>query len=80
MRIDFSPYVLMYTDDTDIYDVHFIIIDEENKTIDCCDEYGFSIAGIHYKNSEEIGYLTYNERERLTGDSEILIKNGKLRC
>ena len=78
MRIDFNPYVIVYTDDTDIYDVHLIIIDTEEKTIDCCDTYGMSIAGIHYENAKEIGYLKYNEKERLTGDSEILVKNGKL--
>ncbi|MBR3209098.1 MAG: hypothetical protein IKF82_02400 [Bacilli bacterium] len=78
MRIDFKPYALLYTDEVDIYDVHFIIVDEEEKTIDVCDESGFSIAGIHYKNSKEIGFLKYNERERLTGDYETIIKNGKL--
>ena len=78
IKIEFSPYAIIYTDYTDIYAVHFIIIDEEEKTIDCCDEYGFSIAGIHYADAKEIGYLTYNYRERLTGDSYILIKNGEL--
>ncbi len=78
MKIEFNPYAIVYTDETDIYDVHFIIINEEDKTIDCCDERGFAIAGIHYAKAEVIGYLTYNYRERLTGDSYILIKNGKL--
>ena len=78
MRIDFNPYVLMYTDDTDIYDVYFIIIDEEEKTIDCCTSSGFSIAMIHYKDTKEIGYLEYDTNERLTGEDIILVKNGKL--
>ena len=78
MRINFNPYVLIYTDDTSIFDVHFIIIDKEEKTIDCCDEYGMSIAMIHYKDCEEVGYLKYNNKERFTGDVEIIIKNGKV--
>ena len=78
MRIDFNPYVLMYTDNTDIYDVHFIIIDEEENTIDCCANNGFSIAMIHYKDTKEIGYLKYDMNERLTDEDIILVKNGKL--
>lgn len=78
MKINFSPYAIIYTDYTDIYDVHFIIIDEEAKTIDCSDEYGFSIAAIHYAEAKEIGYLIYTSDERLSGDSEILIKNGEV--
>ena len=31
MRIDFTPYSLLYTDNVSIYDVSFIIIDEEDK-------------------------------------------------
>lgn len=78
MKIDFNPYVIIYTDDTDIYDVRFIIIDKKDKTIDCCDSNGFSIAGIHYENAKEIGCLYYNNRERLTGESDIIIQNGKV--
>lgn len=78
MRIDFNPYVLMYTDDTDIYDVYFIIIDKEEKTIDCCTGNGFSIAMIHYEDAKEIGYLKYDMNERLTDEEIILVKNGKL--
>ena len=78
MRIDFNPYVLMYTDDTDIYDVYFIIIDKKEKTIDCCTSSGFSIAMIHYEDAKEIGYLEYDTNERLTGEDITLVKNGKL--
>lgn len=31
MRIQFSPYVLIYTDNVDVYDVYQIVIDEEEK-------------------------------------------------
>lgn len=78
MRIDFEPYAIVYTDHTDIYDVHFIIIDEEEKFLELNDANGFVIAGIHYEGIKEVGYLTYNEKERLTGDKYSLIKNGKL--
>lgn len=78
MRIDFNPYALVYTDDTDIYDVYFIIIDEAEKTIDLCDNHGFSIGNVHYENAKEIGYLYYDENERLNGDSDIIVENGKL--
>lgn len=78
MRIDFYPYGLLYTDDIDIYDVHFIIIDEEEKTIDVCDQHGFSIANIHYENIKEIECLLYDEKERLNGETLDIVKNGKL--
>ena len=78
MRIDFEPYAIVYTDHTDIYDVHFIVIDEKEKFLELNDANGFVIAGIHYEGIEEVGYLTYNEKERLTGDEHSLIKNGKL--
>ena len=78
MRIDFKPYALIYSDDADIYDVYFIIIDDGDKTIDCCDQHGFSIAKIFYAKSEEIGYLKYDENERLSGDDDIIVKNGEL--
>lgn len=78
MKIEFNPYAIVYTDYTDIYDVHFIIIDEEDKTIDVCDVGGFSIANIHYAEAKEIGYLIYTSDERLSGDNEILVKNGEV--
>lgn len=78
MKIDFNPYALVYTDDTDIYDVYFIIIDETEKTIDLCDSNGFSIGNVHYENSKEIGCLYYDDNERLNGDSDIIVKNGEL--
>lgn len=78
MKIDFNPYAIVYTDNTDIYDVSFIIVDEENKTIDVCDTTDFSIAGIHYQECEEIGYLPYTTDERLQGNTVVIIKNGEL--
>lgn len=78
MRIDFTPYSLLYTDNVSIYDVSFIIIDEEDKTIDASDQNGMMIACIHYKNEEEVGYLTYNNNDELTGNSEIIVKCGEL--
>lgn len=78
MRIDFNPYAIVYTDDTDIYDVYFIIIDETEKTIDLCDNNGFSIGNVHYENAKEIGCLYYDENERLNGDSDIIVQNGNL--
>lgn len=78
MRIDFNPYAIIYTDDTSIYDVSFIIIDELDKIIDVNDSNGFSIASIHYRKSKEIGCLYYDDNERLNADSEIIVKNGKV--
>lgn len=79
MKINFTPYAIVYTDTVDIYDVYFIIIDTEEKTIDCSDSYGFSIANIHYEDCNEIGYLEYDEKEeRLNGESHIIIKNGEV--
>lgn len=78
MKIDFNPYAIVYTDDVSIYDVSFIIIDEGDRTIDICDQSGFSIAGIEYSECKEIGYMPYNTNERLTGETVIIIKNGEL--
>ena len=78
MRIDFNPTALVFTDATDIHDVYFIIIDEDEKTIDCSDNMGMSIANIHYKECEECGYLPYNHEGRLTGEQITFIKDGKL--
>lgn len=78
MRLDFRPYALVYTDNVNIADVHFIIIDEHDRTIECNDEYGMVIALIYYQDCEEVGYLKYNHFEELTGDSETIVKNGKL--
>ena len=78
MRIDFTPYSLLYTDNVSIYDVSFIIIDEEDKTIDASDQNDMMIACIHYENEEEVGYLTYNNNDELTGNSEIIVKCGEL--
>lgn len=78
MRIDFYPYALVCTDAVDIYDVHFIIIDEHEKTIDCSDQHGFSIANIHYQECKEVEILKYDKNERLNGDFEIIVQNGQL--
>lgn len=77
-KIEFEPYGLVYTDNVDIYDVAFIIIDEGEKTIDLCDQWGMSIGNIHYENEKEVGYLKYDKDERLTGDYETIIKNGEV--
>lgn len=78
MRIDFKPYAIIYTDDTSIYDVSSIIIDDVEKTIDVSDTDGFSIANISYWKTKEVGCLYYDENERLNGDSDIIVKNGEL--
>lgn len=79
MRIDFEPYALLYTDNVDIYDVYFIIVDEEEKTIDVCDSNGFSIGNIHYEDCKIVGYLSYNYNDELTGNGNIIVKNGSLK-
>lgn len=79
MRLDFDPYAMMFTDTVSIYDVYFIIIDEDDGTIECNDQFGMIIGLIHYKNCEEVGYLKYNHFEELTGDEELIVKNGKLK-
>lgn len=78
MRIQFSPYVLIYTDNVDVYDVYQIVINEEEKTIDCSDNNGFMIANIHYENLNEVGCLKYDENERLTGESKTIIEKGNI--
>lgn len=78
MRIQFSPYVLIYTDNVDVYDVHQIVIDESEKTIDCSDSNGFMLANIHYENLNKVGCLKYDENEKLTGESEIIIEKGNI--
>ena len=78
MRVDFNPSALVFTDATDIYDVYFLIIDEDEKTIDCSDNNGMSIANIHYSECETIGYLPYNNEGKFTGEQVIIIKNGEL--
>lgn len=78
MRIDLKPYGLVYSGDTDIYDVDFLIIDEEEKTIECNSSSGFAIANIHYDECDEVGYLEYGDDERLTGNDITIAKDGKL--
>lgn len=75
-KIEFNPYALLYTENVDIYDVYFIIIGDE--TIEVCDMNGFGIANIHYKECEEVGYIKYNKRERITDDDITIVKNGEL--
>ena len=78
MKLEFEPYVVICTGNVDIYDINMIIIDEEDKTIDCSDINGFTIAVINYENEEEVGYLEYDEKELLTGESYPIVKNGEI--
>lgn len=78
MKIELKPYGLVYCDNADIYDVYTIIIDTEDKKLDLCDNIGMSIGTIYYENCKEVGYLKYNNRERLTGESEIIISDGEI--
>lgn len=78
MKIDFNPSALVFTDVTDIYDVYFMIIDGDEKTIDCSDNTGMSIAYIHYEDCKECGYLPYSDDGKLTGDVVSFIKDGEL--
>ena len=79
MRLDFKPYAMIFTDAVSICDVYFIIIDEDAGTIECNDQFGMVIGLIYYKDCEEVGYIKYNHFEELTGDSEIIVENGKLK-
>lgn len=78
MRIDFKYSAIVYSDEVDIYDVSFIIIDENEKTIECNDQRGFAIANIHYKNSKECGFIPDGEDGRMSGDFFDLVENGEL--
>lgn len=78
MKIEFTPFGLIYTDDTDIYDVKGIIIDEEDKKIDAYDEYGMSIATIHYEDSRAVGVKKYDMEGKLTGDWKDIINYGEI--
>lgn len=78
MKITFKPYALVATDNVDVYEVHSLFIDEDEKTIDLCDEWNMSMGNIHYEDCEFVECLTYDENEMLTGETEIIVKNGKI--
>lgn len=78
MRFDFNPTAIVYTDSTDIYDVYFLIIDKDDKTIELNDQSGFSIGLIHYENCEECGYMPHSTDLKLNGENFPLVKNGEL--
>ena len=69
---------ILYTDNVDIYEVGFIIIDESEKTIDVCADSGFSLGQVSYENENEVGIITYDNNGYLTGDTVIIISNGKI--
>ena len=78
MKITFNSYATVDSGITDIYDVHFIIIDEEQKTIECNDTNGMAIGTIFYEECEECAYLPMDNYDRLTGERIIIVKNGRL--
>lgn len=77
MRIDFRYGALVYTDDVDIYNVSFIIVDKEKKKIECNNDYGFVIAMIHYKEMKECSFIPDGENGRMSGDFIDIVKNGE---
>ena len=68
----------VFSDDCNIYDVYMLIIDEDEKSIDCSDANGFTIALIYYEDSESCGFINCDENGRLKGYAEELVKNGML--
>lgn len=78
MKIAFNNYATVDSGTTDIYDVYFIIIDEEQKTIECNDYNGMAIGTIFYEECEECAYLPIDNNDRLTGERIIIVKNGKV--
>lgn len=77
MRIDEKG--VLYTDNVDIYEVGFIIIDESEKSIDVCADDGFSIGKIMYENENKIGIIKYDNKTKcFSGDNVIIFQNGKL--
>lgn len=69
---------IVFTDDTSIYDVYLLIIDEEEKTIECNDMNGFVIALIHYDDTEDCGFINYDGNDDILPYAEELVENGKL--
>ena len=69
---------IVFTDDTSIYDVYLLIIDEEEKTIECNDMNGFVIALIHYDDTEDCGFINYDGYGNILPYAEELVENGKL--
>ena len=78
MELEFENGAIIYTDDCSIYEVYSIEIDKEEKTIDCYDQNGFPIAQIIYDESEEIGYIGYNNKGVISPYPNIISKNGEL--
>ena len=78
MKIELHDAIIV-TETVSIYEVYLLIIDEEEKTIDCSDSGGMTIAMIHYENEKycEILLRDYDD-DRLNGNTIDLIKNGQL--
>ncbi len=74
-KIEFKPYTLVHTDNVDIYEVHSLFIDEDEKSIDLCDEWNMSMGKIYYEDCKTVECLIYDENERLTGEIKTIIKN-----
>ena len=53
-KIEFKPYALVHTDNVDIYEVHSLFIDEDEKSIDLCDEWNMSMGKIHYEDCKTV--------------------------
>lgn len=77
-KIEFKPYALVHTDNVDIYEVHSLFIDEDEKSIDICDEWNMSMGKIYYEDCKTVECLTYDKNERLTGEIKTIIKNAKI--
>lgn len=74
-KIEFKPYALVHTDNVDIYEVHSLFIDEDEKSIDLCDEWNMSMGKIYYEDCKTVECLIYNEYEKLTGEVKTIIEN-----
>ena len=69
---------IVFSSDCSIYEVYSIDIDTEEKTIECNDINGFIIAMIHYEESDECGYINYDENGNIMPYAEEIVKNGEL--
>ena len=77
MKINLNG-AIVFSQDCSIYEVYSIIIDNDEKTIECNDINGFTIALIHYEESDECGYINYDEKGNIMPYAEEIVKNGKL--
>ena len=68
----------VFSADCSIYDVYLLIIDKTEKTIECNDINGFVIALIHYEDSDECGYINYDENGEIMPYAESIVENGML--